>query len=171
MGGSGDYFEVADTVIAMDNFQAHNVTEKAKEIAQNYTSDRLSEGGGLFGVITTRIPLPESIDPSRGPQDVKLKVRKVDEVVFGTEDIDLKAVEQLVDSCQLRAIAAAIVYAKKKNLINGDRALPEILNIIMADIAARGLDILSEFPQGDFACFRRFEVAAALNRLRSLSCL
>jgi predicted ABC-class ATPase len=30
MGGSGDYFDVADTVIAMENFQPQDVTEKAK---------------------------------------------------------------------------------------------------------------------------------------------
>jgi hypothetical protein len=41
-----------------------------------------------------------------------LKVRDVDEVVFGTEEIDLSAVEQIVESGQLRAIALAIVYAR-----------------------------------------------------------
>jgi predicted ABC-class ATPase len=34
MGGSGDYFDVADTVIAMENFQPEDVTEKAKAIAK-----------------------------------------------------------------------------------------------------------------------------------------
>ena len=33
MGGSGDYFDVADTVIMMDNYQPHYVTHQAKEIA------------------------------------------------------------------------------------------------------------------------------------------
>jgi predicted ABC-class ATPase len=35
MGGSGDYFDVADTVIAMENFQPEDVTEKAQAIAQS----------------------------------------------------------------------------------------------------------------------------------------
>ncbi|MFM7440647.1 MAG: P-loop domain-containing protein, partial [Snowella sp.] len=70
MGGSGDYFEVADTVIALDNFQAFDLTEQAKKIAKKYTNDR--EKGEAFGAITPRIPLPESIDPSRGNRDVKL---------------------------------------------------------------------------------------------------
>jgi predicted ABC-class ATPase len=167
MGGSGDYFEVADTVIAMDNFQPQNVTEKAKLIAQEYFSDRLPEGGETFGKITPRIPLPETIDPSRGRRAVKLKVRDVDEVAFGMEDIDLAAVEQIVDPGQLRAIALAIVYAKEEYL-DKKRTIPEILDRVMADLQARGLDILSDFPQGDLALFRRFELAAALNRLRTL---
>ncbi|MEA5509010.1 ABC-ATPase domain-containing protein [Crocosphaera sp. UHCC 0190] len=167
MGGSGDYFDVANTVIAMENFQPHDVTEKAKLIAQQTPNERLIEGGQEFGKITPRIPLPESIDPSRGRRDVKVKVRDVDEVVFGTEDIDLTAVEQIVESGQLRAIAAAIIYAKNKYM-NRQNTLPEILAHVMIDIDSKGLDILSEFPQGDFVLFRRFELAAALNRLRSL---
>lgn len=167
MGGSGDYFDVADTVIAMENFQPDDVTEKAKAIAQQHQTERTPEGGEKFGQITSRIPLPESIDPSRGQRDVKLKVRDVDEVVFGTEEIDLAAVEQIVERGQLRAIASAIVYAKEE-YIDGRCPLPEVLNQVMADIETQGLDILSHLPEGDLILFRRFELAAALNRLRSL---
>ncbi|MEG3919281.1 ABC-ATPase domain-containing protein [Microcoleus sp. T3_A4] len=168
MGGSGDYFDVADTVIAMENFQAYNVTEKAKEIAKNYSISRAAEGGENFGKMTQRVPIPASLDPSRGRRDVRVKVRDVDELAFGTEDIDLGAVEQIVDSGQLRAIAAAMVYAKQQYM-DGKRTLSEIIDLVMADIEAQGMDILSPFPEGDFAMFRRFELAAAINRLRSLS--
>jgi predicted ABC-class ATPase len=167
MGGSGDYFDVADTVIAMENFQPEDVTAKAKAIALANRTERTPEGGEQFGQITTRIPLPESIDPSRGQRDVKLKVRDVDEVVFGTQEIDLSAVEQIVETGQLKAIAQALVYAKQHH-INGHNALPEILNRVMADIESEGLDILTTLPQGDLVVFRRFELAAALNRLRTL---
>ena len=167
MGGSGDYFDVADTIIAMENFQPQDVTEKAKAIAQQHSTERTPEGGEQFGQITPRVPLPESIDPSRGQREVKLKVRDVDEVVFGTEEIDLSAVEQIVEAGQLRAIASAIVYAKGQ-YINGCRTLPEILNGVMADLESQGLDLLSNLPEGDFVLFRRFELAAALNRLRTL---
>jgi predicted ABC-class ATPase len=168
MGGSGDYFDVVDTVISMDNFEAYNVTEKAKEIAKNYSTSRAAEGGETFGEITQRVPIPASLDPSRGRRDVRVKVRDVDELAFGTEEIDLGAVEQIVDSGQLRAIAAAMVYAKQQYM-DGKRTLSEIIDLVMADIDAQGMDILSPFPEGDFAMFRRFELAAAINRLRSLS--
>ena len=168
MGGSGDYFDVADTVIAMENFQADDVTEKAKEIAINYSISRAAEGGETFGEITQRVPIPASLDPSLGRRDVRVKVRDVDELAFGTEEIDLGAIEQIVDSGQLRAIAAAMVYAKQQYM-DGKRTLSEIIDLVMADIDAQGMDILSPFPEGDFAMFRRFELAAVINRLRSLS--
>ena len=168
MGGSGDYFDVADTVIAMENYQPFNVTKKAKEIARECATERQKEGGEGFGRITPRVPLADSIDPSRGNRAVKVKVRDVDEVAFGTEDIDLAAVEQIVNPGQLRGIAEALIYAKER-YIDDRRSLSEILDKIIADIEAKGLDILTEYPQGDLAKFRRFELAAALNRLRSLS--
>ena len=167
MGGSGDYFDVADTVIAMENFQPQDVSTKAKAIAEKHQTERIPEGGQKFGEITPRIPLAESIDPSRGHREVKLKVRDVDEVVFGTEEIDLAGVEQIIEKGQLRAIVQAIVYAKRQ-YINGQYTLPEILNRVLADIESKGLDILTNFPEGNLVGFRRFELAAALNRLRTL---
>ena len=168
MGGSGDYFDMANTVIAMENFQPYEVTEKAKAIAQENRTERSIEGGDQFGTITSRIPLAKSIDPSRGKKDVNVKVRDEDEVSFGSEEIDLAAVEQLVDQGQLRAIAAAIVYAKKQ-YVDGKRTLPEILDLIQEDLEKKGLDVITPSPQGDLTYFRRFELAAAINRLRTLA--
>ena len=167
MGGSGDYFDVANTVIAMENFKPQDVTKEAQAIAVANITNRNSEGGANFGQIKPRIPSPYSINPSRGKREVKLKVRDVDEIAFGTEDIDLTAVEQIVDAGQLRAIALAIVYAKE-NYMNSQQNLREILDKVMNDISQDRLDIITDFPQGDLALFRRFELAAALNRLRSL---
>jgi predicted ABC-class ATPase len=167
IGGSGDYFDVADTVIALDNYLPEDVTEAAKSIAKQYANSRNLEGGGFFGNTPFRIPISYSINPSRGKRDIKLKVRDMDEIVFGLEDIDLSAVEQLVDRGQLKAIAQAIVYAKEK-YIDDRRTLAEILDLVMNDIATNSLDILTAFPEGNLALFRRFELAAALNRLRSL---
>ncbi|MCT7987877.1 ABC-ATPase domain-containing protein [Laspinema olomoucense] len=167
MGGSGDYFDVADRAVAMDNFVAYDVTDRAKAVAAEYATGRQSEGGQEFGAIANRIPIPNSLDPSSGKRDVRLKVRDVDEVRFGMEDIDLTAVEQIVDPGQLRAIAAAMVYSKD-HYMDGRRSLREILDRVMADIDEQGLDVLTRFPEGDLVRFRPLELAAALNRLRTL---
>jgi predicted ABC-class ATPase len=167
MGGSGDYFEVADTVIAMDNYLPYDVTMQAKAIAKYYPTERQAEGGKHFGTITSRIPVAESIDPSTYKRDVKTKVRDLDTIVFGTEAIDLNSVEQIVDNGQLKAIAAAIIYCKQ-NYLQQSRTLAEILNLVSQDLEDRGLDVITDFPTGELALFRRFELAAAINRLRSL---
>ncbi len=166
MGGSGDYFDVADTVIAMQDFQSQEVTAKARAIASEYGTGRSQEGSKQFGAVTPRI-LSLDLDSGDGQKPTKWKVRNLDTLVFGTQDIDLSAVEQIVDTGQVRAIAAAMVYAQQQYL-DGQSTLAKSLASVIADIEANGLDILTRFPEGDLVMFRRFELAAAINRLRTL---
>ncbi|MFH7243451.1 MAG: ABC-ATPase domain-containing protein [Spirulina sp.] len=167
MGGSGDYFDVADTVIALDEFVPQDVTTQAKAIVAQYPTDRHREGGTHFGDLTPRIVQPHSIDPSKGRRSVNLKARDTDHLQIGTEAIDLSAVEQLVEPGQVRAIAEAIVYAQRYHM-TPDRPLPDVVAAVMADLANHGLDALTDWPMGDLAMFRGLELAAAINRLRSL---
>ncbi len=167
MGGSGDYFDVADTVIMMDEYRPHDVTERARAIAQKYRAERTPEGGDHFGEVTHRIPLAESLDPSKGKREVKITARGVKTILFGRHEIDLSAVEQLVDPSQLNAIGQALYYARERYM-DGRRTLREILDAVERDIAAKGLDVIDVRPMGDYAYFRRFELAAAMNRLRTL---
>ncbi|MBD2000349.1 ABC-ATPase domain-containing protein [Leptolyngbya sp. FACHB-541] len=164
MGGSGDYFDVANTVVAMTDFQPQEVTAKAKAIAQQYATDRTPEGGSQFGAIAQRIP-HFSLPQERGDRP-RTKVRDVDELVFGAEAIDLTAVEQIVEVNQLRAIGAALTYIQQ-HYLDGRYSLKTILEYVMADLQSGSPDILTAFPQGDLAMFRPDELAAVLNRMRS----
>jgi len=167
MGGSGDYFDVADTVIAMDAYIPHDVTDQARSIAQRYRAERRKEGGDRFGDITPRTPLAKSLDPSKGRREVKISTRGVKTILFGTSEINLAAVEGLVDPSQLNAIGQALYYARQRYM-DGGRTVPEILDAVMADVDLSGLDVLDRRSVGDLARFRRYELAAALNRLRTL---
>jgi predicted ABC-class ATPase len=165
MGGSGDYFEVADTVIAMQEFVPQNVTERALAIANQHPTQRIAEGGTQFGNSALRILPAVRLQSSRG--FVKWKTRDLDTIVIDREDIDLAAVEQLVDPAQLRAIAATLVYLQQ-HYLDGKIAIVDLLNFAMADIASASFDSLTHTPPGDFAHFRPLELAAALNRWRAL---
>jgi len=52
--------------------------------------------------------------------------------------------------------------------MDGRRNLKEIVNIVIKDISEKGLDVLSDRPQGDYALFRGLELVSAINRLRTL---
>ena len=165
MGGSGDYFDVADTVIAMQDFQPQEVTTQARAIAQQYVTDRAPEGGTQFGTLTPRLLTVQIASNDDRPP--KRKVRDLDTIVLGHDEIDLSAVEQIAETGQLRALAALLIYLQQ-HYLDGTRSLTEVLDYAMADLAAGGFDHLTGFPQGDFAHFRRFELAAAVNRWRSI---
>ncbi|HEY9812199.1 MAG TPA: ABC-ATPase domain-containing protein [Candidatus Sericytochromatia bacterium] len=167
MGGSGDYFDVADTIIAMQDFQPQEVTQKAKAIAQQYTTNRTTEGGQEFGKLTPRVLLANKSPSSFNQYKREWKVRDLDTIIFNKEEIDLSAVQQLVEVGQLRAIAATISYIEQHYL--DDHTLPEILDSVIADITAQSFDLLTSFPEGDLVFFRRLELAAVINRWRSLN--
>ncbi len=167
MGGSGDYFDVADRVIMMDSYEPRDVTTEAADIVSNDHTGRRMEGGERFGEITPRVPLRKSFDPSRGRKEVKIDAKGLKAVLFGTHSIDLSSVEQLVDISQTRAIGDMIHYYSTHHA-GRERPLREGLEKMMEEIDEKGMDVLSKFKEGDYARPRLFEVAAAVNRMRSL---
>ena len=167
IGGSGDYFDVADTIIAMEEYVPREVTAQAKAIAADHPSQRQAESDNTFAPPPPRVPLAQGLDPRRGHRETNIKTRGLRTVLFGEETIDLAAVEQLVDTSQTRALAAAMLYARE-HYVDGKRSLRKILDLVMRDITEQGLDVLDRRLVGDHALFRPFELAAAFNRLRSL---
>ncbi len=172
MGGCGDYFDVADTVIMMRNYLPIDVTNEAKRVAEGFATERRTEVSSPMPTIFPRIPLAESIDPSRGRKEVKIQVRSRDEIGFGYETIDLRGVEQLVDISQTRAVGYALNLAAQR-FVDGKTPLREIVEAVMALLDREGLDVLDPFHRlgrhpGNFARPRGYEVAAAINRLRTV---
>ncbi|RMG69460.1 MAG: ATPase [Nitrospirae bacterium] len=169
IGGSGDYFDVADRVLCMRQYRVEDCTTQALNIAEKYSRERKAEGGAVFGRITERIPLRDSLDPSRGRRDVKVSPKGLFSILFGRQMIELGALEQLVSASQTRAIGDALVYAMR--YMDGRRTLREVVERVMEDIHLKGLDVLWRYPRGDYALFRPFELAGSLNRLRTLQVL
>ena len=166
VGGSGDYFDVADRVLCMVEYRPEDVTAQARAISERFVAERRPEGGECFGTLIERAPLASSFDPSKGRREVKISERGLKTIVFGEHTIDLGAIEQLVDPSQTHAIGDAVWYATRS--MDGHTPLRKIVDRVLADVAKRGLDTLIGRPVGDYAMFRRFELAAAINRLPTL---
>ena len=176
MGGSGDYFASADTVLAMEDYLPLEVTGPARRLAASRSHVRRSEADG-FGELTTRAPLAGGIDPRRGARE-KVAAKGLDRIEFGRQSVDVAAVEQLVDPSQTRAIADLVWRARRRGLFDGTATLAETLDRMLAEIEERGLDViasdtaaagvLGDAHPGDYALPRRYEIAAMLNRMRSL---
>jgi predicted ABC-class ATPase len=166
IGGSGDYFDVADRVVCMIEYRPFEVTEESRKIAEKYSAERTPEGGESFGDFTERIPLAKSFDPSRGKREVKISSKGLQSIAFGTHTIDLGALEQLVDMSQTRAIGDAIHFAT--GLMEGEKTLKSIVDGVLEKIEEKGLDVLDTRLVGNYAVFRGLELAAAINRLRTL---
>ena len=172
MGGSGDYFDVADTVIRMRDYFPEEVTAEARRIAADHPTGRAREVSGPVHEPAARVADPRSFDASRGRRDVGIDARGLDEIAFGQHSIDLRGVEQLVDRSQTRAVGLAIQLCVER-FLDGRRALPEVLAGLDRVLTEEGLEVLSPAGRGgrhpgDLARPRTQEVAAAINRLRTL---
>lgn len=167
MGGSGDYFEVADTVIMMDSYQPIDVSRETLEITRHFPTHRAQEGGKSFGFIRHRIPLKSSFNPSRGKRNVKIDVKGLKILLFGHTHIDLSDMEQLVDLSQTRSIGYIIHYAAE-HTINATTTLSEAIDQTFDDLAKHGLDALLPYRTGNLALPRPLEVIQAINRMRTL---
>lgn len=170
LGGSGDYFDIADRVIMLDEYVPRVVTVEARHIAERFVTGRKPEGGDFFGQVRKRIPDPASFDPQKGHK-VKIGARGTRSIQFGRFEIDLTLTEQLVDPSQTRAIGDLIYFMVKNKLLNGKRSLNEAIQTAFKEVQEQGLDIISPFygqHPGEYAMPRPLEVAATINRLRSL---
>jgi len=104
--------------------------------------------------------------------EMGMPMAEVFRTYLGTADApaggrDLPAGGKMVHGAQRRARGGALDYARR-SVIDGSRTLAEVLELVHAAIERDGLDVLDSRRTGDLACFRRHELAAALNRLRTL---
>ncbi|MEZ0163222.1 P-loop domain-containing protein [Kineococcus sp. LSe6-4] len=167
VGSSGDYLDVADRVLLLESYRCHDVTDRAREVARRPTG-RVAEAG-TFPAVRARVPDPAGVDATaRGRR--RVSAVGTDTLRLGEDDVDVRAVRQFTDPAQVTGAGLALDHAVAAGHLDGRRTLAEVLDRLEADLAG---------PTGgwtggaaaDVAVPRRHEVAAALNRLRSLRVL
>lgn len=158
---------VADTVLRIDNFKVSVVTKEAKALAIPTRAAKV-KAADISGVVEkSRWIVPSSIDPSAGRFDASIDAPEVHSLVFGRSVVDLDGVAQLADVYQTRTIGRILYYAKLRYM-DEPRPIREILDLIDRDLSTEGLESLTRDLRGDLARPRRYELAAALNRLDTL---
>jgi predicted ABC-class ATPase len=172
MGGCGDYFDAADRVIMMRDYVPYDVTNDARAVAEAHATTRRAEAAAPLQSVVPRCPKAASFDASRGRRDVKIDARGLDTIGFGTDTIDLRNVEQWVDPSQVRAVGHAIYLAAQRFMRDG-ATLREVVDAVEASFDEAGLDELDPFHRaehhpGNYARPRKYELAAAINRLRTV---
>ena len=171
VGGVGDYLDVADTVLLMEAFQPRDVTPRARAIASAWPAGarRHPEGASHWPPLQARPVQRDSLSARRGQRET-VRAHGVRAIQYGTEEIDMTQVEQLVDAGQTRYIADCLQYAYHR-LANDRKTVAELVKEVDLVVHQHGLDALQPFQAGDRAWTRSYEVAAALNRLRTLRIL
>lgn len=166
MGGSGDYLDVADLVLMMDSYVAHDVTQKAREVVADQPRERMDVED--FPAVKQRVMLPLKAHGGKA----KTKAKGLDSISLDRQDIDVSNVEQIVDGGQTEAIAWAIralTDGERATAFDGETTLTDALRALDEIIEQHGLDGLGGPEKSAFMVRPRMvDLAAALNRYRSI---
>ncbi|TXB68378.1 ABC-ATPase domain-containing protein [Phaeodactylibacter luteus] len=164
IGGSGQYLGLADTVVGMQHYRPVDLTVRAQEVARTFPQQGSSTTPLPLALPQSRRPRGSSLNAQKGKGE-KVRALGTRVLQFGQYDIELGAVGQLVEEGQLHAIGQ--VLQRWSHRPDGG-SLANWLDEIMGELDANGLHALQPQPEGALSAFRRLELAAALNRLRSL---
>ena len=171
-GSSGAFFHIADTIIQMDCYHPVDITDKVKEICGKYPLTPIKAPSFTMPasrrIMQRKIPVVRS--HGRGadkPERIKIKVHGKDGFSIGKQDVDLRYIEQIIDSEQTAALGLLLKYALE-HLADGQRTIPEIVDYLQKQIQTRGLTAFadgSSLPCG-YAVPRIQEIYSCFNRYR-----
>lgn len=167
VGSCGDFFDVADSVIQMDNYETKDVTEEAKKLSSGNILERINRRNLKIDIVFNRVVKAGTIQS--GEKGIKIKAMGLDTININKEDIDLRSVEQIVDNEQLNAIGSIMKWAET-NMMNKELSLEAMVDSIISEIDIKGLIAIERIRggSGSLAMPRKQEIMAAYNRYRKL---
>ena len=171
-GSSGAFFHIADTVIQMDSYHPVDISTKVRSLCGKYPlNEQKAPAFSMpqsYRILSKKSPGIRSHGRGAGkPERLKIKVHGKDGFLLGHQDVDLRYIEQLVDSEQTAALGLILKYALE-NLIDGQRTIPEIIRILSEELHRMGLSAFAEgssLPCG-YAVPRIQEIYSCFNRYR-----
>jgi predicted ABC-class ATPase len=167
VGSSGDFFDVADCIVQLDNYEAKDVTKEAKNLSRGNITQRIIERDLKIDIVFDRVVKAGTV--TQGDKGVKMKTIGLSVLSINREDIDLRAVEQLVDSEQINAIGSIMKWAEL-NLMNKGLNFGDMVDNIICQIEKNGLISMDKVKGGcgSLAMVRKQEIMATYNRYRNL---
>lgn len=167
VGSSGDYFDIADSVIQMDSYEPKDVTSEAKALSKGTILKRINNSSLDLSINFDRKLKSGSI--ISGPKGVKIKNLGKDGLSINKNTIELRAVEQIVDSEQVNSLGYIMKFAED-NIVNNNKTLRQVVSETLDYISKNGLISISpvKYGMGTLAMPRKQEIVACFNRYRNL---
>jgi len=163
-GSSGAYFYIADTILQMDHYMPFDITRQTREFCAGYGAEPICSAPDFA---LPKEPRKLITRPGSRPDDrLKTKTFGKDTIQVGKEQVDLRFVEQLVDSEQTSALAQMLRYCIEQQLLK-HHSVKETVGLLLQKIQKEGLASLDGHTyaamglclpreQEIFACFNRY---------------
>jgi len=165
VGGVGDYLDVADRVVLLEDYAPSDATPRAREVTERFPP-RAPLAPREVRPPRERAIEASSIDLRRGKRQ-SARGRGLHAIELGRERVDLSYLEQLAEPGQTEAVARIIEEWAADDEVRGIRNL---LEKGLSSVSENGLDALGSFSghPGEMSLPRAQELAAAVNRIRPL---
>ena len=165
VGGVGDYLDVADRVILLEDYVPSDATPRAREVRVMFPP-RAPLAPREVHPPRERAVDPSPIDLRRGKRQAA-RGRGLPAIELGRERVDLSYLEQLAEAGQTEAVARIIGQWVASGEI---RSMRNLLAGALDAVAENGLDSLGSFRghPGQMSLPRAQELAASMNRIRPL---
>ncbi len=164
VGGLGDYFDVADTVLMLDEYRVRDITQKAKEVSRKYKREHIKLDDAEFKIKHRSLNEKHCRELWKDPR-AKTKNRGLDELSLGREVVDLRSIEQLIEEGQVRFIGDVIKKLFKYEELK-KMTFREIIDKYEEEMDNSGISSYLGTRSGSLAFSRKYEVAAAISRIR-----
>lgn len=164
-GSCGSYFHKADCIVQMKSYQPREITDFAKKEAEKFplAIDQLPQAE-----LPSFHRIVKKDEAFLRDDRIKIKVLGRDSISINKENIDLRLVEQLVDTEQLNALGQ-IVKWMKQHYFNGTAPLGKAVELLYQKIEKDGFEAFcGGGVPGNLAMPRKQEIYETLNRCRGL---
>lgn len=163
-GSSGAFFYIADYILQLDNYHTVDITARVRSLCKEYKEPRTRAEGYRVPVFD-RVLDKKCIKNGRHDH-MKIKVFGCEAFSIDKANIDVRYIEQLIDSEQTMALAYMMRYVLE-NLMDGKRTVRQIVDETMSVYEREGF---GAFCDGYLPCGlakpRPQELYACINRYR-----
>jgi predicted ABC-class ATPase len=165
VGGVGDYLDVADRVILLEDYRPSEATPRAREVTDRFPP-RTPLTPREVSAPRRRALDPSHISLQRGKRQAA-RGKGLHTIELGRDRVDLSYLEQLAEAGQTEAVARIVGEWVASGKV---RDVGELLTQALSSVGEQGLDSLGGFGghPGQMSLPRAQELAAAINRIRTL---
>jgi predicted ABC-class ATPase len=174
VGGLGYFLQKADTCLLMDNYRCEDITSTVRDSL----GEIVEEDASIPAFTVSRRLAADNFDPAyinqrlnkRIPKRIKDLRNAPRQLEYGMDLINLDAVEQIAEAPQILTIGYCLLALRIKLKQSGDKleTIRFWIDWLEGEISKYGLDVLEPDYPGTLSMPRRYELAAAINRMRSL---
>ncbi|MFW5443614.1 MAG: P-loop domain-containing protein [Methylococcaceae bacterium] len=174
VGGLGSFLQKADNCLLMDSFQCKDITGRVRA----ELGEIVEENATLLNFSVDRQLSVDNFSPSYSNQRLKKQIPKrikalrnaPRQLEYGMDLINLEALPQIVEAPQILSIGYCLFLIRKEMQvqINQTRTINQWLQWLYEKLEKQGLPFLQPEYPGTISLPRKYEVAAAINRIRSL---